>query len=54
MNSVNYLKTYFVGHVRTAGSETPVWGSLFNKVASVTASRSLRVLERDSRTGIYP
>ena len=25
-----YKKTYFVEHLRTAGSETPVWGSLFN------------------------
>ena len=30
-----------------AGSETPIRGSLFNKVASVTAWKDLTVLERD-------
>ena len=36
-----------------AGSKTPVRGFLFNKVASLTAWRSLTVLERDSSTGIF-
>ena len=36
-----------------ASSETPVQGSLFNKVESVTTSMSITVLERGSRTGIY-
>ena len=36
-----FTNTYFVVDLRTAGSETPVRGSLFNKVASVTAWRHL-------------
>ena len=35
-----------------AGSETPVRGSFFNKIASLTAWRLLTVLERDGCTGI--
>ena len=35
-----------------AGSETPVWRSLFNKVTSLKASTHLIVLERDSNTGV--
>ena len=36
-----FTNTYFVVDLRTAGSGTPVRGSLFNKVASVTAWRHL-------------
>ena len=32
-----FKNTYFVEDLRTAGSETPVRGSFFNKVASLTA-----------------
>ena len=35
-----------------AVSETPVLGSLFNKVESLTAWAHLTVLERDSSTAI--
>ena len=42
----------FVEHLRTAGSETLVSGSLFNKVASLTTWRLVALLERDSSTGI--
>ena len=44
-----FKNNYFVEHLLTAGSETPVRECLFNKVASLTASRLLEVLERDSR-----
>ena len=40
-----FKNTYFVEDLQTAGSETSVWGSLFNKVASVTAWKHLTVLE---------
>ena len=49
---VLFKNTYFVKDLWMAGSETPVWGSLFNKVASLTTWRHLTVLERDSSTGI--
>ena len=42
-----FKNTYFVVDLRMAGSETPIRGSLFNKVASVTAWKDLTVLERD-------
>ena len=32
-----FKNTYFVEPLQIAGSETPVWESLFNKVASLTA-----------------
>ena len=44
--------TYSVDDLQATGSETPVQGSLFNNVASLTAWRSLTVLERDCSTGI--
>ena len=47
-----FKSTYFVEDLQTAGSETPVRGFVFNKVASLTARRLLTVLERDCRTGI--
>ena len=40
-----FKNTYFVEDLQTAGSETSVWESLFNKVASVTAWKHLTVLE---------
>ena len=43
-----FKKIYFKDHLRTAGSKTPLWGFLFNEVASLTAWRPLPVLERDS------
>ena len=42
----HFNNTYFVVDLRMAGSETPNWGSLFNKVASVTAWKHLAVLEK--------
>ena len=48
-----FKNTYFVVDLRMAGSETPIRGSLFNKVASVTAWKHLTVLERDPSKGIY-
>ena len=47
-----FKNSYFVEDLQTTGSETLVWGSLFNKNARVTAWRPLTVLERDSSTGI--
>ena len=47
-----FKNTYFVEDLQTAGSETPVWGSLFNKVASFMAWRPLTVLRRDCSTCI--
>ena len=44
---------YFVEDLRTADSKTPVRGSLFNKIASLTAWRLWTVLERDCRKGIF-
>ena len=38
-----FKSIYFVEHLREAGSEIPVRGSLFNKVGSLTAWRSLTV-----------
>ena len=42
-----FNNTYFVEDLQTAGSETPVRGSLFHKTASMTAWKHLTVLERD-------
>ena len=47
-----FNNTYFVEDLRTAGSETPVRGSLFNKVASLTTYTLLSVFERGSSTGV--
>ena len=44
----------FVKDLQTTGSETPVWGSLFNKVASQVAWRNLTVLEIESITSKQP
>ena len=41
----------FVEDLLTAGSETPVQGSLFNKVAILTAWTHLTVLETEVATG---
>ena len=41
-----FRNTYFVDDLQRSGSETPVRGSLFNKVASLAAWRSLKVRER--------
>ena len=46
-----FKNIYFKEHLRTTGTKTPVWGFLFNKVASLSAWRLLPVLERDSSTG---
>ena len=43
---------YIVEDIRTAGSETPVRGSVFNKFANLTAWTHLTVVERDPSTGI--
>ena len=45
-----FKNIYFLEDLQTASSETPVRGSFFNKVASLTAWRLLTVLERDCRT----
>ena len=47
-----FKNTYFVEDLRMTGSETPVRGSLFNKVRSLTAWTHLTVLERNSNTGV--
>ena len=47
-----FKNTYFVEDLQTAGYETLVRGSLFNKVSSLTAWRPLTVLERDCSTVI--
>ena len=48
-----FKKTYFVKDLQTARSETPVRGSVFSKIASLMAWRSLAVLKRDFSTGIF-
>ena len=53
VNLVNYSRTLIKKLLRTAGSKTPVQGFLFNKVESLTAWRSLTVLERDSRAKFF-
>ena len=47
-----FQNIYFLEDLQTASSETPVRGSFFNKVASLTAWWLLTVLERDWRTPI--
>ena len=37
-----FKNTYFEEGLRMAGSETPVWRSLFNKVTSLTVFNSIR------------
>ena len=44
--------TYVVDDLQTADPKTPVPGSLFNKVASLAAWRSLTILEKGCSTGI--
>ena len=48
----DYNTDVFVVDLRMAGSETPIRGSLFNKVASMTTWKHLTVLERDPSKGI--
>ena len=43
-----FKNTYFVEDLQLAGSEAPVLGSLFNKVASLTALTHLTVLETEA------
>ena len=43
-----FKNTYFLEDLQTACSETPVRGSFFKKVASLTAWKLLTVLERNS------
>ena len=47
-----FKNTFFVEDLRNSGSETPLRGSLFNKVGSLTAWTYLTGLERDSSKGI--
>ena len=47
-----FKKIYFLEDLQAGSSETPVRGSLFNKVANLTAPRLLAVLERDCCTVI--
>ena len=47
-----FKNTYFVEDLQNSGFETPLRGSLFNKVGSLTAWTYLTGLERDSSTGI--
>ena len=47
-----FKNTYFVEDLRNSAFETPLRGSLFNKVGSLTAWTYLTGLERDSSTGI--
>ena len=47
-----FKNTYFAEDLQTAGYETLVRGSLFNKVSSLMAWRPLAVLERDCSTVI--
>ena len=47
-----YKNTYFVDHLQMVASETPVQGSLFDKVASLMTWRPLIVLVRDPSTNI--
>ena len=51
-----FKNIYFLEYLQTASSETPVRGSFFNKVTSLTAGltawRLLTVLESDCRTVI--
>ena len=48
-----FKKTYFVVDLRMVGSETPIWGSLFDEVASMMAWKHLTAWERDPSKGIY-
>ena len=54
VNFMNYSRRIYIKELsRTAASKTPVWGFLFNEVASLMAWRPLPVLERNSSTGIF-
>ena len=44
----NFKNNYFVEHLQTAGSETPLWVSLFNKVAGL-----MTVSERECLTQVF-
>ena len=46
----SFRNTYFVEDLWTAGSETSVRWSLFNKVASLSARTHLTVLEAEAAT----
>ena len=46
-----FTNTFFVEHLLTAGSETSVPLSIFNKVASLMVWRPVTLLERDPSTG---
>ena len=48
-----FFKTiFFIEHLRTVGFKTPLPGTYFNKVASLTAWRPVKLLERHSSAGI--
>ena len=47
-----FKNTYVVENLLTTGSETPVWRSLFNKVAILIGRRPSTVLERGSSLSI--
>ena len=48
-----FKNTYFLDNLQTACSQSSVIGSVFKKVASLTAWKRLTVLERDCHTGIF-
>ena len=48
-----FKNIYFVEHLLTAGFETPVPRSPFNKTASLNSRRPVTLLVRDSSTGIF-
>ena len=48
-----FKNTYFLDNLQTACSQSPVIGSVFKKVANLTAWKRLTVLERDCHTGIF-
>ena len=47
-----FKNTYFVENLHTVGSDTPMQGSLFSKIARLNARRLFTVLEKDFSTGI--
>ena len=52
-NRLQHKNIYFKEHLRTGSSKTQLLGFLFNKFASLTAWRPLRVIERASTAGIF-
>ena len=48
-----FKSSYFVVHLQMTDSETPVRGSLFNKVVRLTTWRLLTELERDCCAGYF-